>query len=385
MEQAAQADQAPDFIVLSRKAEEVDLAKWVMAVKQKHGKGYFAQIFDVRKIKRGPGRIIALEYYMFRLYDDARFDHAAKLAFCGEAGRPGVYTMCNDRAWAEVEEDKLASGALLAGQGFATPRTFALFHPERSAEGLDSLAAPRDCAAYLRNGAAYPFFGKPLDATESVGVVAVDAYEAASDSLVLKSGRRVPVADFVDKIGHFHQRGYIFQERLEPDPAMRALVGERLSSLRIMVQLKAGGPELFRPVWKIPVGDNVADNVWREGNLLAAVDPASGTAKRVIIGFGPEEVEVENHPDTGARLQGAAIPQWRAMTELCLAAARHFPGLRLQAWDVAPTPAGPVILEVNGAGDFSMTQRAEGRGVLDRPFLRFLGACRDAKQAAGAE
>jgi hypothetical protein len=94
-------------------------------------------------------------------------------------------------------------------------------------------------------------------------------------------------------------------------------------------------------------------------------------------------VEVESHPDTGARLQGAVIPEWRAMTELCLEAARHFPGLRLQAWDVAPTPVGPVILEINGAGNLSMTQRAEGRGVLDNAFLKFLGACRDAKQAAG--
>jgi hypothetical protein len=383
MKQAAQADQAQDFIVLSRAAEEFDLAKWIMAVKRKHDKGYFAQIFDVRKIKRGPGKIIALEYYMFQLYDDARFDHKAKLEFCGEAGRPAVYTMCNDRAWAEVEEDKLASAALLAGQGFATPKTFALFHPDRSAEDLRSLANAQDCAGYLRNGAAYPFFGKPLDATESVGVVAVEAYEAASDSLVLKDGRRVPVADFVDKIGHFHQRGYIFQEQLRPAAAMQELVGDRLSSVRIMVQLKAGGPELFRPVWKIPVGDNVADNVWRDGNLLAAIDPASGTARRPIIGFGPEEVDVETHPDTDAKLQGAIIPEWRAMTELCLDAARHFPGLRLQAWDVALTPAGPVILEINGAGDFSMTQRAEGRGVLDNNFLKFLGACRDAKQAAG--
>jgi hypothetical protein len=71
------------------------------------------------------------------------------------------------------------------------------------------------------------------------------------------------------------------------------------------------------------------------------------------------------------------------MPELCLEAARHFPGLRLQAWDVAPTPKGPVILEISGAGDFSMTQRAEGRGVLDNEFLRFLGAYRDAQQAAG--
>jgi len=385
MEQAVQVDQPESFVDLSRASAEFDLAKWMMAVKRAHGKGHFKQMFDVRKVKRGPGKIIALEYYIFRLYDDSLFDHKAKLEFCGEAGRPSVYTMCNDRAWAEIEQDKLASADLLAGQGFPMPETFALLHPERSAEGLRSLPGPPDCAEYLRNGASYPFFGKPLDACESVGVVSVEGYDAPADRLALKNGHQVPVDDFVEKIAHFQSGGYLFQKRLDPSAAMAALVGDRLSSVRLMVQLKDSGPELFRPVWKIPVGDNVADNVWRGGNLLAAIDPATGAAKRVIIGLGPDEVEVESHPDTGERLEGAVIPEWRAMTELCLEAARHFPGLRLQAWDVAATSEGPVILEINGAGDLSMTQRAEGRGVLDTEFLRFLGACRDAKQAAGVE
>jgi hypothetical protein len=157
----------------------------------------------------------------------------------------------------------------------------------------------------------------------------------------VQSARRVPVEDFVTKIRHFHERGYIFQEQLKPSKAMRELVGERLSSVRIMVRLKASGPELFRPVWKIPVGDNVADNVWRDGFLLAAVDPANGRVERVIIGFGPKEEGVEIHPDSGAKLRGSAIPAWRAMAELCLKAAPHFPGLRLQAWDVASTSEGP--------------------------------------------
>jgi hypothetical protein len=385
MNQVVQVDQPESFIDLSRPPPEIDLARWVMAVKRKHDKGYFSQMFDVRKVKRGPGQIIGVEYYMYKLYDDTLFDHDAKLKFCGEAGRPSVYTMCNDRAWAKVEQDKLATAGLLAGQGFPIPETFALFHPEPSAEGLRGLAAPSDCAAYLRNGATYPFFGKPLDACESVGVVSVEGYEAPDDRLVLRNGRRVPVDDFVEQIAHFRDGGYIFQRRLNPSGAMAALVGERLSSVRLMVRLEESGPELFRPVWKIPVGDNVADNVWRDGNLLAAVDPETGTAERVIIGLGPDEVEVESHPDTGERLQGVVVPDWRAMTELCLEAARHFPGLRLQAWDVAVTSTGPVILEINGAGDLSMTQRAEGRGVLDTEFLRFLGSCRDAKQAAGAE
>ena len=142
------------------------------------------------------------------------------------------------------------------------------------------------------------------------------------------------------------------------------------------VRLKDAGPELYRCVWKIPVGNNPADNVWRAGNLMAAVDVAAGTARRVVIGYGPDEREVEAHPDTGQGLRGVVVPDWDRLKQVCLEAAEAFPGLRLQAWDVAVTPAGPILLEINGAGDFSMPQRAEGRGMLDPEFREYLRSCR---------
>lgn len=381
MEQSAPDAEQQGFIELAREPENFDLAAWVMAAKKVHGKGYFAQLSEIRKLRRAPGMIVPQEYYIFRLYDDALFDDKAKLEFVGETARPAVYVHCNDRSWAEVEQDKLAASRLLECEGFATPRSFALLHPERRVEGVEALTTPEGCADYLRNGAAYPFFGKPLDACESVGVVAVDGYESDEDCVVLRDGRAVPVADFVAKVSHFLDNGYLFQERLDPHPEMAALIGDRLSTIRLMVRLKDAGPELYRCVWKIPVGDNVADNVWRDGNLMAAVDVATGTARRVVLGYGPDEREVEVHPDTGQGLRGAVVPDWERLKQVCLEAAEAFPGLRLQAWDVAVTPAGPVLLEINGAGDFSMPQRAEGRGMLDPEFREYLRSCRQGRPA----
>lgn len=54
-----------------------------------------------------------------------------------------------------------------------------------------------------------------------------------------------------------------------------------------------------------------------------------------------------SHPDTGIQLVGAEIPDWGAIVELALKAARVFPGLRLQGWDIVCTTDGIVPLEVN--------------------------------------
>jgi hypothetical protein len=41
-------------------------------------------------------------------------------------------------------------------------------------------------------------------------------------------------------------------------------------------------------------------------------------------------------------------------------------------WDVAPTPAGPVIVEANPGDAFTLPQVAAGKGILDDKFRTFL-------------
>ena len=139
-----------------------------------------------------------------------------------------------------------------------------------------------------------------------------------------------------------------------------------------MVALGKDGAEILHAIWKIPVGDNVADNFWREGNMLGLVDAESGRVTRVVQGVGPDHRQVETHPDTGARIIGADLPDWDALTSLCLKHAASLSGLRLQAWDIAMCPEGPVAMEVNIGGDFNLPQLAAGAGLLDERFRKFL-------------
>lgn len=131
-------------------------------------------------------------------------------------------------------------------------------------------------------------------------------------------------------------------------------------------------PEIIHTVWKIPVGANIADNFWRPGSLLADIEQDTGRVRRVVRGVGAEHAEVEIHPDTGQRLQGVTLPDWPRLKSLVLECAAIFPKLRYQSWDVAMTPSGPVLVEVNTGGAFNLPQLATGKGMLDGRFRDFL-------------
>lgn len=115
-------------------------------------------------------------------------------------------------------------------------------------------------------------------------------------------------------------------------------------------------PLIHRAVAKIATGNNPADNYWRAGNMLGAIDLEAGRITRTVRGTGADLTANENHPGTNRPIVGAVIPDWEWLTALVSEAAKVFAGIRTQSWDVALTDQGPVLLEVNFGGDLNLHQ-----------------------------
>jgi 2-phospho-L-lactate transferase/gluconeogenesis factor (CofD/UPF0052 family) len=65
---------------------------------------------------------------------------------------------------------------------------------------------------------------------------------------------------------------------LLPHPALQGITSGT-PTVRVIVILEDGRPEILHTIWKIPAAGNVADNFWRPGNLLADIDAATGTVQ----------------------------------------------------------------------------------------------------------
>jgi hypothetical protein len=243
----------------------------------------------------------------------------------------------------------------------------------RILRGAASVGRPEGIAAFLRDPDLYPLFAKPAAGKYSLNVISADAYNPVTDSVLLLGGDERPVNSLAQEMAG--AAGYILQPRLRPAREIEAAYGPRLWSVRLLVFVRPAGPSIHRALAKIATGTNPADNFWRSGNMLGAIDLSTGQITGVVRGSGAEMTRDEPHPDTRQTLIGFAIPDWRHLCDLAREAASVFPGIRTQSWDVAIADQGPVFLEVNFGGDLNLAQLADGRGVLDEAYRAHLREC----------
>jgi hypothetical protein len=350
---------------------QVDLNKNVQAALAT-GRSAIGLAADVLKLTRGPGKLHPREYFYYSLWNRG-LNIADKLAFVGKRAQHMMHVACNDRHWYQTAADKILFHTIMAGAGLPVPSVLALTQTGRVLKGSSTVDDPALIAAFLRDESIYPLFAKPAAGKYSLNVISADRFVRTSDSIRLLGGDFARVEKVADQLLGGH--GYVLQPRLNPDPRLAVRFGPRLWSVRLLVFIRPTGPFIHRALVKIATGQNPADNYWRTGNMLAALNRETGEILTTAHGTGVDLTYGRPHPDTGASLVGTAIPGWNKVCELTREAASLFPGIRTQSWDIALSDCGPVCLEVNFGGDLNLAQLAEGRGVLDEYYRAHLKEC----------
>ena len=348
----------------------VDTNESMHLAKERAGVPFAQQSRDMLSLRRGSGGIEPNEYYYFGLYDRTLFDDAARAAFLGRWRVHRMASAFNEEVFGKTG-DKVAIQRMLAAVGIAVPRTLALYNRDGTVdEGIRHVGDIDDLRRLFLEIPSAGLFGKPVSSVGSLGVISIDGFDVESDRLQISDGGSVSLREFVVELKRYEEDGYQFQERLHCHFDIKPILGNRIGTLRVLVA-NDGEPQIVRTSWKIPTGTNMADNFWRKGNLLAAVEPETGRVYRVVDDVYPRLKEVTEHPDSHVRLIDFMLPDWREMREMVIEASRTLTGLPLLGWDVALTDRGPVIVEVEGNGGHPMmTQLAQGRGLLEEPAIR---------------
>jgi hypothetical protein len=295
------------------------------------------------------------------------------ILFVGKRAQRRMHQACNDAGWHAASHDKLLFYTLLKGAGLPCPETIACYVPNgRQALGA-ALRNRGDLTRFLSDPSVYPLFAKPIDGMYSVGALHLLGTDGTAVSL--KGAGAAELSEVVPFIEAMSESGYLFQRVLEPASELVEAIGTTVPSVRMLLLWGEQGPAPESAVIKIPLATSVADNFWREGNMLGAVELETGTIRRVIKGSGDKQAEIERHPDTGAELPGMPIPGWDQIIETCTLSAGLFPGVRTQSWDIALTSSGPVLLEFNLGGDLNLHQLAHNRGRLTSNFIAHLRRC----------
>lgn len=309
----------------------------------------------------GVGKLSSEEFIKYGLVDQDISDDEA-LCFLGKAAQDKFHAITNDRTWFAVTKNKLLFETLIKGADLPCPKTLAVY--DRKGRGLSKNLLDSDEALikFLINKQNHPVFCKPTTGVFSIGAFKLDGVEG--DNLIINGHHKMPASDVVRYIKEVSPKGYLFQKLLVPHDHLVKLNGKAISSVRFMVVVIDGKPHLHSCAMKLPSSGSVADNFWRDGAILCEIEPEKGVVTRSVINQGAKLEVIHTNPQTGNALTGFTLPDYVDANRLVLDAAKLFPGIQTQAWDVAFTKDGPVLLEVNHGGDLSLLQMASGKGVF---------------------
>lgn len=352
-------------------------------VKRQIGKGYWHQLWDIVRLPSRSPSCNVWDYYDFRLYDEDFVAPHALVDYAGSRVQEDISQALNPRSVVAPGWDKLVCMSMLRGEVFVFPKLKAVYRPYG---GIPSyvpctLTSRDETLHFLRNRSNYPMFTKPSYGQGGVGSFLLSDYDAQSDRIKLSGGTIRPVQEFVDSVlfhavSYHHQLecGFLFQTVVDQHHAINAFQGKDVvSGFRIVVLNYPERPKVQLVTWKLAIGDNVTDNfsLGDKGNLVARMNLASGTADYAVNGIWPDVDRLDKHPLTGRSFAAFTIPFWREVLETTTAAARFFPLMRIQHWDVAVTNSGPELLELNDLGGTQINQIC-GQGILNEELREFI-------------
>lgn len=172
---------------------------------------------------------------------------------------------------------------------------------------------------------------KPLDANCGKGV----------EKIILKDH-----PDLKKLYEHILETGSaLAEEFIVQHSEMSRMYPEAVNTIRVVSVLdKDGEAHIIYAAVRLGNGGRIVDNI-NAGGLSAPVDVETGILTNVA--FDKDFHYYDEHPYTGVKIVGFAIPHWNRAAELVCSAAKRIPDLRYVGWDVAITENGPVFVEAN--------------------------------------
>ena len=272
--------------------------------------------------------------------------------FLSKAHMVALQRRLNLEAWEFVLSDKGVFARFAMAASLPTPSLVALYY--RNTAGCtgagELLASGDEWRRFLETGTPQEFVVKP--ARSSYGS-SVHLFRRKGRVFTDFHGRSFSAADLHTMLGS--ESGHdamIIQERVHNHPDLVRLSGaEGLQTVRIVTFVGTDGTihvvnAFFKPI----VGRNHVDNFKHgaTGNLLATVSLDDGSLRTGITHApGGGILEVPRHPETGVIFGGFRLPYWVEACALARRAAAVFLPVRMVGWDVALSPAGPLLIEGN--------------------------------------
>lgn len=171
------------------------------------------------------------------------------------------------------------------------------------------------------------------------------------------------------------QDGVIVTELVTQGAFGRTVFPDAVNTMRVITMLDpdSGEPFVASAIYRFGTSASApTDNVSR-GGIRSAVNIATGELAIASASWAYKDghfTKFAAHPESGAQLEGAKVPDWQEVVDTLLGLVRRFPMLVYVGWDVLVTDDGVLIIEGNHSPN--LTQQSTTPYLADPRVRRFL-------------
>jgi hypothetical protein len=192
-------------------------------------------------------------------------------------------------------------------------------------------------------------FMKPLGAGKGRGVRRLDA----EDGVFLID--RVPATS--DEVARLlgEEDGWFLSETVEQHADLAALHEHTTNTIRIItMRMPDGAAKIFFAVLRMGTSATIPVDNGSRGGLVSKIDLQTGELSEARTLWSRDVFTT--HPDSGAQILGARVPQWDEVVRQVELAVEAVPYLQFIAWDVLVSEDGPCVIEANTSSGVNIIQ-----------------------------
>jgi len=325
---------------------------------------------EFTQMSKSDRKISIGEFVRWGLYDPTRHSPEIRETFISNAIHWPITHTCNNNAWNGAAEDKVLASTILSAGGVAVPETVAVIDKTaRIFPGIVKISSPEALRDLILGLGTAELFGKMVDGMVSFGAFSVESADKTHITCVGQDP--MTYSQFLSEF--IGDNSYMIQKRLK-NHAEIDKYSTALATVRTVNLVKKDGIRSPISIISLPQGNNVADTLWRHGNLACEVDVESGRILTMVRNNGCEIEFLDDHPSIPG-LMGLVLPHWDKLREVNRRAAEIFAPIRYQSTDIGITQDGPVVVELNYGSGFGLPQNASGRGLLTQEVREFFEEC----------
>lgn len=190
-------------------------------------------------------------------------------------------------------------------------------------------------------------FAKPNQGDQGKGVLKIKA----EDSKAIE-----------DLLNEIKKSAYVVEGVIEQDPQIAAINPTSVNTVRAYTLLKKNGEtEILGIMLRVGHKGSHVDN-WGSGGVGYDFDIETG----ICVGYGRDKKNNPYifHPDSNVQMVGFRLPNYEQLRQLIIEMTHKVPAARFVGWDIAITPNGYELVEMNCPGGHDFLQ-AFGRPYGD--------------------